>query len=244
MNELITKPEDTFLALQDGSDVAELIAANFSGGETLTEQDLVQVKTPTGGSTTWEFEDITGTVETKTLEGICVYYGSGGILWPSMEIGSQQTPLLVTNDLIKARKVGDDYGDLDPDLIESFRNEDGSYNWIGLCGDNAPLGFGAGRNGGKRCDEYRNLCLLRAEDTFPIMIRVKAGSFRSVLPFMKKLPVPFYRAVISLSLDKVESQSGNKYSQISPRLIGKLDREQGEFIQKTYTEGLRTTFER
>ena len=246
--EISTKKKSTelsFLALEEGSDVAEAIEANLTGGEVMNEQDLVQVKIPTGGSTTWEFDDITGVVETKTLTGICVYWGAGGLLWPTQEIGGRSTPLLVTSDLVTARKVGDDYGDLDEAMIESFRNPDGSYDWVGLSGtSSSPLGFGSGRNGGKRVDEHRNICLLRESDTFPVMIRVKAGSFSTILPFVKKLPVPFYRAILELSLEKVENQTGQTFSRIMPRLAGTLTREQGEVIRSTYTAGLKQTFDR
>ena len=50
--EISTKKKSTelsFLALEEGSDVAEAIEANLTGGEVMNEQDLVQVKIPNGG---------------------------------------------------------------------------------------------------------------------------------------------------------------------------------------------------
>ncbi len=46
------------------------------------------------------------------------------------------------------------------------------------------------------------------------------------------------RAFVSLTLQKVESAGGQSYSQIVPKLIGTLTREEGEMLRRLYTEPL------
>lgn len=236
--ELTTLKSENFLALAEGSDLAEAMSANMIGGGGITAQDLIRVKTPTGGSTVWRFEDITGDVEAKELTGIFVFWAAGGVLWPT-ENPSGASPVLVTKDLKTARRVGDDYGDLDPDVLDSFQNPDGTYDWHRLCvAKGAPYGFGSGKNGGKRADEYRTIGLLRPEDTLPIMVTVKGGSFKSMLPFVTRLPVAHYRCIISLGLEKTTNNNGQEFSRIQPKLVGQLTKEQGETVKEMFTEPL------
>jgi len=58
------------------------------------------------------------------------------------------------------------------------------------------------------------------------------------VPFVKRLSVPHYRAVVSLTLDKVENAGGQNYSQIVPKFIGEISKEEGEMVRRMYTTPL------
>lgn len=237
-NELSVLSQSRFLALQPGSDLREALEANLQN-EGIEVQDLVRVPIPSGGATTWVVETIQGEEETKELVGAFVYWGVRGTLWPSEE-PSDSRPVLVTNDLHRAYKFGDDYGDLDQDVIESCRRQDPEtgesfYDWNVLPYNK----WGTSRGGrGKRCKESRIICLLRENEAFPIIVNATPGSLKTVKPFTKKLPLPHFRCVISLSLSKQVNKGGQPYSRIEPRLTGELTKEEGAAIRQLYTTPL------
>jgi hypothetical protein len=55
---------------------------------------------------------------------------------------------------------------------------------------------------------------------------------------VKRLSVPHFRAIVSLTLDKVENSGGQPYSQIVPKLLGTISKEEGEIVKRLYTEPL------
>jgi len=235
MSNELTTVADSFQALATNSRAARALAANFGTGETMSFADLTKVGVPSGGITQWQIEDITGSQSVSALTGICCYYAPYGVLWPTDEPSEDGKPLLVTHDLVRAYKVGDNYGDTDQEAIEACRNSDGSYDWQALPYNQ----YGTAKGGhGKRCKELRLMALLRPEDTMPLLVRISPGSLRPVTQFFKKLPVPFYEAIIELTLKKEKSKGGITYAQVQPRLAGVLTEEQGEMIARLYTRTL------
>ena len=229
-----------FAAIQPGSEVADLIEANYGGQMTLSEQDLLTIKLPAGGSTSWTFDDVEGERSEKELVGLWVYRGFGGMLWPTDTPGGS-TPVLVTSDWRSARKVGDDLGDLDAETLEQFVKTDGTYDWQGLAGGNfpeSPFGYGAGRNGGKRVSEFQTVALLRPDDILPILVRITPGSFKGLETFIRRLRIPYWRAVVGLSLEKITNSAGQSFSRVVFRLVGTIDGENGERTKELYTEPL------
>lgn len=222
-----------FPALTPGSEIAEAMQANMTG-EQIQEGDLTRVPTPAGGATQWVVPDLTGETSTDEIIGLLVYFAPRGVLWPSEE-PSESMPLLISNDLLTAQRVGDDYGDIDPDELEKFRNADGTYDWQALPWNQ----WGSGKGGvGKRCKESRLLMVLREGDAFPLLIRCQPGSLKTVRPFIMKLPVPHWRAVVGLKLQRVKNKTGQVYSQIVPRYVGAISQEEGARIRQLYTDNL------
>lgn len=223
-----------FLALQEGSAVAEALEANVASGEQIEISDLTTVSVPSGGSTVWQFEDVDGDVTTEELRGLMVYYGAAGTLWPSEEPGDAM-PVLVTHDMKKAYRVGDDLGDIDPKILEKCRNEDGSYDWLKLPYNQ----FGSSSKGrGKRCKDQRMVCLLREGDTFPLLVRVPPASLKGVTKFVKKLNVPFFQCVVAMTLSKEKNKAGQPYAEIRIRRVGVVDRETGLKAKSLYADAL------
>jgi len=233
-NELAIFQPERFPALIDGSDLREALVTNLKGGQ-MTEQDLVHVPTPAGGSTRWIIPTAVGEDVVEELTGILVCFGMRGVLWPSQETTEGQLPLLMTTDLISARRVGDNYGDIDPNELEQYANGDGTYDWMALPWNQ----WNSGKNGmGKRCKESRIMMILREGEAFPLLVRAQPGSLKTVRPFIMRLSVPYYRAIVGLKLRQEKSKGGQAYSQIVPRLISTLDRENGDKIKKLYTDPL------
>jgi hypothetical protein len=243
-NELMTLETTEYLALRPDSDLQAALAENIDPEEGISEKNLIKVPTPAAGATTWTIDEVDGEKSYKEIQGILVYYGKGGVIWPTNDPKPGTLPYLRTDDCRTAYVVGEESGDIDLDKLEQFANGDGTYNWRGLVdGPNAPFGFGTGKNGtGKRAQEYRVLCVLRKGDAFPLLVRAKPGSLKNVGDFINKLTaagVPYFRAQVSLSLEKAQNGGGQPFSRIVPKLIGRLDQEAGEAVKRLYTEPLK-----
>jgi len=225
-----------YAALRPESDVREALLANLAPGESISANDLPRVKTPAGGGKMWGWTNAGNNDESaKSIDGILVYYGMRGTLWGTDEISKGVQPVLVSYDLTTAVRVGDDLGDLDPDVLETCRTGDRTYDWTRLPQNQ----YGSGRNGiGKRCKESRLLAILREGEMWPLLVQAGVGSLKTVCPFVRRLSVPHYRAVVSLTLEKAESSGGIDYSQIVPKLLGTISKEEGELVRKLYTEPL------
>lgn len=224
-----------WLALQPDSDLREALQANIVAGETIDVSDLIRVPTPGGGGTTWTWQGISGEESDKEIVGILVCYQPRGVLWPSQEPGDSP-PLLVTHDMIEAEMLGDNPGDIDLAELEKYRLPSGRFDWAAIPWNQ----WGSGKNGiGKRCKEQRLLFVLRQQDAWPMVVTAQPGSLKTIRPFIKRLTVPHWRAVVSLSLQKVKSKGGIDYAQIVPRLVATLSKEEGDMIRRLYTEPLK-----
>jgi hypothetical protein len=236
-NELMVGVEQTqFVALRPDSELREALLANLAPGETLSANDLPRVPTPTGGGKTWQWLDSGNNEQSaKAIEGALVYVGLRSTLWGSEEPQTGTQPVLQSYDCITATRLNDDIGDLDADLLEECRIGDRLYD-LRRCAYNK---YGTGKGGiGKRCKESRVLAILRPDEAWPLLVSAGPGSLKTVCPFVRRLPVPHFRAFVSLTLQKVESAGGQSYSQIVPKLIGTLTREEGEMLRRLYTEPL------
>jgi hypothetical protein len=216
------------------SRLRQALQANTKIGAGFEISDLERIKTPTGGQTKWLIPTVTGEEVVDALIGIPVYFGLRGILWPSEEPTMEGlTPLLVTTDLLKARRVGDDYGDIDPDELEEYALGDGWYDWTKLPWNQ----WGSGPKGvGTRCKESRVLAILREKETFPKIWNAPRMSSRILGPFIRRLPIRHYEAVISLGLQAVTNPAGQPYSVPTCKLVGDLGEETGKTVYELYTD--------
>lgn len=232
--------ESKFLALRPDSDVREALLANLGPGETISASDLPRVPTPAGGAKMWSWVDAGNNDQSaKSIDGILVYYGVRGVLWGSENPTTGTQPVLVTYDLMTAVRVNDDIGDLDSDVLESCRIGDRTYDWTRLPYNRFPSDGGLGSSSkSKRCKESRLLAVLREDEAWPLLVTASVGSLKTVTPFVRRLAVPHYRAVISLTLDRVENAAGQAYSQIVPKYLGEISKEEGALVKRLYTEPL------
>lgn len=221
-----------YVPLASNSDAAAALAVNLGEMSEIRLGDLTHVPTPSGGGTQWTIDTVAGTVNQDALGGILVYQQEHGSLWPSTDPAEGKPPLLVTNDLKIAKKIGDDYGDLDTQVIEAARRDDGFYEWRKL----PYTQMGSGKNGiGKRAKEGRIFCILQPGDTLPLLVRVQPGSAGDIRRWLMKLPVPYFRVEVALTLEKRKSKGGQVYSGIVPKLTGILSPEAGNTIAQQYS---------
>lgn len=228
---LATVESSRFAALAPNSDVGEALKANLAHGETIDESMLIRVKTPAGGATTWIIPGVSGDETAAEITGLLVGFFPRGVLWPAEEPAEGTLPVLITHDLITAYAVGAVPEEM-ADILEPHRLPDGSYDWQKL----PYTQFGSGKGGfGKRAKEQRVMFILRESDPFPLVVTAQPGSLRPIRAFVPRLPVPHYRAIVSLGLEKVKSRGGQAYARIVPKLVGTIDKESGEKIRNLYT---------
>lgn len=229
----------SYPSLSPDSRQARIIEANLDG-EPMREMDLVRVKTPLGGATTWTIDADGNSETTDELVGLLVGIGKRGYLWPS-EDPTEQRPILESRDLLVARRLSDDLGSVDPKALEKHRIGDHLYDWAAIS-TSPEFGFGSSKGGAKRVKEQRVLAILRDGDTWPMLVNVGPGSLPLWVPFQKRLKCFHYEAVVGLRLQKAKGKAGQPYSQIVPRLVATISEEQGEVARKLYTVPLTRMF--
>lgn len=241
---LATIDTSSYLALKEDGAIAEAMAANMGEGVALRESDLTRVPIPTGGGSTWLIPGLTGDEPAKTIEGVLVYQCVRGILWPKAEPEEGSLPALVTFDLKTAKKVSDQLSPAFLASIEPARIGDTDlYNWADL----PQCQWGSGKDGnGKAAKEQRVLYILRETEPLPLVVTIQPGSLKDWQKFilaLTKAGVPYYRAVISLGLEKSTSGGGQPFSRVVPSLVGVLTPEQGTVIRTQFSEPMRAVAE-
>lgn len=245
-NALSVVDSNRFLALVEGSDLAEAMRENYQPGDSFSMSDLIRVKTPSSGGTIWEINGVAGTEHTPAITGILVFQAYVGSIWRTLDVDEtkKDKPLVVSNDLITGRlnvpreEVPEEFMTvLDK---HELPGQPGCYNWADLPWTQ----FGTGRDGGgKYAKESRVMFILREQDAWPLVVRCGPGSLGDVMRFIKRLDVPQYRAVVQLTLKKEISRTGKPYSKIVPSLMAKLDPAFGQRVKETYTDRLRKSHE-
>ena len=221
--------KEKYIFLRNDSDFAEALQANLAAGEKIDESVFIRVPTPTGGGTTWKIGD----EETKEIRGILVYSCRRGVLWPATQPAPGTMPVLISHDLDKAEQSGPIPADMVPVLDKCRIGETNTYRWA----DVYRLYGGKGTLD-RRAKEQRVLFILREGDNWPLIVAAQPGSLKTVRPFVVKLPIPHWRAVISLTLTKATSSGGIAFAQIQPKLVGELSREDGLIVKSTWTDVL------
>jgi len=196
----------------------------------------VRIKTPAGGSRTWQWTDAGNNErEARVIRGLLVCYLVRGTLWGRDEVSKGVQPVLQTYDLATATRLNDDLGDLDAEQLEACRIGDRLYDWKRLPWNQ----YGTGKGGaGKRCKESRLLGILQPGEAWPVIVTAGPGSLKTVPPFVRRLTVPHFQAIVELSLEKQTSSGGIDYSRIVPKFVGTISREDGATMRRLYTEPL------
>ena len=228
-----------FVALSSDSNAAALLEANL-GGASLRSSDLTWVKIPTGGATRWSWQTKSGEEGSeKTITGLLVVCGrTEQTLWPHADATPGSQPLLVSTDGRSAFKVGSDYGDLDPNVIESAKRDDGSYDVAKI-----PYFHWTGRGPGSippRAKSSRVLGILRENEPAPIFIRVSQTSLRAVDDLLRGITSEglfHFRAVVELSLER---RKGNRadYAVLVARKVGSVSEEFGMSAKSRFTDSM------
>lgn len=228
-----------FLSLSAGGEVKEAMAAMRETGESFGPNDLIRVKTPTGGGTNWMVPTAGGEEPRREIVGALVHYQRAGVLWPSEEMAQGQMPVLRTWDMIVGEQVGPIPDDM-AEVLAEYRTEGGKFHVAPETG--FPYAqWGSGKGGvGKRLKEQRMLFVLPENELAPYLVICQPGSLKTVGEWFKRIPqinkVPWWRVVVSLKLQKVTSKGGQTYSQIVPTTVGTLDQPTGMELRRTWGE--------
>lgn len=228
-----------FRALSENDSSAALLEANL-GGASLRSSDLTWIKIPTGGATTWSWSTASGQdFSSKTIRGLLVVVGkTTQTLWPHTDAATGSKPLLVSRDGRTAKKIGDDYGDLDPNVIEAAKREDGLYDVAKI-----PYFHWQGSGPGAkppRAKSSRVLGVLREEDGLPVFIRVSQTSLRAVDTLLRGLTAEgifHYSAVVELSLEKRKGQRAD-YAVLAAKKVGDVGPTIGAKAKEKFTATL------
>jgi hypothetical protein len=230
----------------DPREMSEALAVN-AGGQKINPFDLDVVKVPSGGMTAWTIPDITeGEIISKTLEGIVLLQRTIRSYWKEdIEAkGGGSPPDCSSQDGIWGRGAPYGHPDFKPNAAEhveiAYEAYDADGNPLGggqrggaySC-DRCPLSeFGTGKGGrGQACKQNKLLFVLTPESSLPLVVKVPPSSLRSVQGFLLRLSgksIPFYGAVISLSLVKKQNAAGIDYAEIVPSFVARLNPDEVE----------------
>lgn len=228
-----------FRALSDNGSAAALLEANL-GGASLRSSDLTWVKIPTGGSTRWSWQTKSGEeFNEKAITGLLVVCGrTEQTLWPHADATPGSQPLLVSTDGRSAYKIGSDYGDLDPNVIEAAKRDDGSYDVMKI-----PYFGWIGRGPGAtppRAKSSRVLGILRENEPSPIFIRVSQTSLKPVDDLLRGITAEklfHFRAVVELTLEKRKGSRAD-YAVLVARKVGAVSEEFGQSAKRLFTDSM------
>lgn len=208
--------------------------------EPFNHQQSVTIKAGTGGATQWRYEDFDGEQVCDLITGVVVANVCRWYLWPYDVPGSGASPYLISFDGVVAKKVGEDAGELDTDLIEKSRNEDGTYDMATL--HYAQRGT-ALKGKGARMQRKRFLYILRPQTVVPVCVQTGAGSAMNVDRFFNQCPTPCYQTEVNLALKSVTGAFGS-FSQvaISRNAEHVLSKEAAAFMKLNYYEPFQSSF--
>ncbi len=211
---------------------------NSDPGESLSEADFIRVKKPKDIAK-WIVPLDTGEENPEEIEGILVCVARQGQLWATDDAIGGDPPVLISRDLVTARN---EYNvEIPEDLAKGIASAQIGEDELGPIYSWAKLPYtqwGSGKGKSKRAKDNRILFILPRDEVLPFIVTATPGSLKNVNPFIRRLPVPHYRAVVSLSLRLEDGPSG-KYTQVVPRYVAAIDEAAGEIIKREYTDPLR-----
>ena len=215
---IATTDTSKFALMQfDTSSFREVVEANLGGD--LSPSDLPRVKVPTGGGQTWSIPSADGETDEKELIGVIVYSRMVRAYWSGKFDGQNNPPECYSENAVIG--IGNPGGD---------------------CGKCPFAQFGSKDDGvGQACKQSRLIFILRHDDLLPMVLAVPPSSLKPVKSYFLNLTskaTPYWSALTSFGLEKTKSKGGIIYSQIAPRLVGKLTKEQSDKF-RSYAESIR-----
>jgi hypothetical protein len=173
--------------------------------------DLDRTKIPAGGGLAFEIPTLSGDPDVaKDITGIVVAWTDRRGYWPT--------------------KYGSGDGTTPP-ACESRDCVKGMGTPGGLCAECPWSQFGSAvdqdgkQAAGQACKQMRLLLIARPQKSLPLLLILPPTSVGPMRKFMLGLAgenIPYYTAVLKLSLVKDRNKSGTEYAKIKPTLVGKL----------------------
>jgi hypothetical protein len=251
-----------FLALAEGSDVAEALRENMDEGG-FNEQDLVQVKTPSGGGSFWEVNGPSGKEALPYIQGVIVFRCQKGLLWPSEEPGETR-PVLMSDDM-KTAKLCMDWQDVPTDMQLVLEKHELTAEEVTECtGIIDPAAqprlfwwdgpkklpyceYGSSTkpgSKGKRAKDKQILYVLRKNEGLPLRLELGPTSIKPVRQFFNQMSdLPHCRCEVKIGLKQLKNESGKDYSIATFERCAVLDKEAGDMIAHQYKRVIKAAHE-
>jgi hypothetical protein len=215
-NALVTVKNFAIATQMDG--IKSVIEANL-GGEAIDQFSLDKVKVPAGGGTQWEIPTITGEVSVPTIDGVIVAWKVVRSYYDKPFTGGGEPPVCSSDDGITG--IGTPFGEENPVSHD--------------CATCALNQWGSSGKTKKACQERRLLFVLRKDDHLPLMVAIPPASLKETKGFFMRLlqaGVPYWGAMVSLSLTKDKSADGIVFSRVVPKALGILNDEDRAMFQQ------------
>lgn len=206
------KNEDFALAKSSGADIQSVIKDNIGGGE-VDRFDLVNVKVPGAGGTTWEIPSVSGKpTATQDIEGVIIAMQTNRAYWEEGydESGGGSPPDCTSVDGFNGSGI----------IVKDGKP---GVNECATCPHNA---FGTAAKGeGKACKEMRVMFILQPTGLLPIVVSAPPGSLKNMKTYglgLASEALKISHVMTSLSLEKKTNKGNKPYACITPRMVRKL----------------------
>jgi hypothetical protein len=195
----LTVPEE------DLNGMREAFAFNVANG-TISDTDLPRI-TVSPGTARWQVPTLEGEDVVPSVEGVVVHLRDTRVFYPNKDAGNVP-PTCSSRD--SKLGIGDPGGDCAACPLAQFGSaKDGS--------------------GGQACKQMKQLFILRGSSMFPEILSLPPTSAKPARQFFLKLTtqgIPLYRALISVGLEKAQSQAGQPYGKAVFKFVRKLSDEE------------------
>ena len=192
-----------YLALNNNA--LDIIRANLKS-QPLTLDLFDLVKSPSGGSTTFEVPGLTGNTATMELSGIILDYTTPRAYWDTPDPVEGTPPVCMSQN--------------------SIISHDGKA--CALCPYN-DFGSKDGDSNAKACKESVLLFLLRPNNIIPLLVRVPVTSKPRFLKYSTRLLsslTPISSVVTKITLEKATSKQGKPYALFNFQAVSTLSPEE------------------
>lgn len=204
-----------YLALNhDTEEVIEIVEENL-GGQLLSARDLLRVKMPSGGSTTWEVPGPAGPQPTKDLQGILIHFKFVRGYWVPGATKGVPPSCSAEGPEQLAVGIGTPGGACKTCPFNVFGSE---------VKDNGKPGRG------KACKERELWFLLQPSMLLPIALSLSPMSLKAAREYrtgtLGSSGIRTHSVVTSITLKANSNPDGDDYAQIVPTMVGALDPEE------------------
>lgn len=226
--DVATVSEYAALATADGLSVDVLRENIGTGG--MRVFDLDRVKVPAGGGRAWEIPELDGSVNAaNSIEGVIVAWRDPRAYWRLSldESGGGAPPDCSSDDGVLGRGEFGVGSDAHPS---------------GECATCPMSQWGSKPDGGnaQACKQMRLLFILQPDNLLPLALFAPPTSIGPIKRYFMRLStrgIRYYEVVTALSLTHAESNGGITYSQVEPRLVGRLSADDAARV-KAYSDSI------
>lgn len=217
-------PAEQFSALANIESASEVLSTNL-GDEGLAVHNLPQITVPSGGATSWTIQTLEGETDTKEIEAIIVHKQPRRVLFlQSFDDNPGQAPDCYSDD----GKTGRATEGVNPIVVTNKETGDDLEVTVGGdCKTCFMAQWGSDLKGGKgqACNARNHLFLLMGDQMLPTILDLPPSSIKALQNYMIRLAsagLSFYDVVTKMTLNRVESGKGIKYSEVAFAVAARL----------------------